>query len=422
MKLKTCEYCGTEYKGELQRCPLCGRSDQPEQEQPQPQRGGKRGGARVAPKRAQKQQSPDRIPQWMWAVICVILGLAVLVGLFYFLISMGYIGDRDVQTNVPAPTVTVPEQPAEPEPDPEPAPEVEEVPQDVPCTELILDQAGIALKEVGATAVLTANPIPANTTDPIVFSSQDETVVTVDQDGLITAVANGMTIIEVTCGAVEQTCTIICNIPEEEKPEEEQPEEETNPEEEQEPEQPEPEPEEPEEVLPPALTTEDFTLFRPGEEATIGVKNAPEGAAITFTSSNAEIATVTNNGLVTAVGDGTVTITVMVNDVKLTCIVRCKFESTTENNDDGTTTDPVGSLSLYNPVGNATDVTLGNIGDSFTLSLVDENGNAVSGVTWTSSNPGACTVDANGRVTRVGTGTVTIVASYGGKTYTCIVR
>ena len=68
MKLRTCACCGTEYDRTLSRCPHCGEAP------------------------AEKEKKDDRIPRWMWAVICAVLGLAVVIGFAYFLYSMDYLG------------------------------------------------------------------------------------------------------------------------------------------------------------------------------------------------------------------------------------------------------------------------------------------------------------------------------------------
>lgn len=422
MKLKNCEYCGTEYSAEMPQCPLCGKASGHGAE-PRSSAGGSRGGARVAPrggKRVQKQQSPDRVPQWMWILICVILGLAVLIGLVYFLVSMGYVGDKD---EAPAPSVSAPvEEDVEPQPDSSAISEPD-LPQDLACTELELSNFSIILEEKGSAVYLTVKPWPEGCTEPVYFASHDDSIATVGSDGLITAVGRGQTEIIVSCGSVVEYCTIVCDFPEDEpvsepdlpdEPTEETPEEEPD----KEPEEEKPEEEHEEEERPaPTLSTEDFTLFRPGEEARISVKNAPDGAGISYVSSNSAIASVTADGVVTAVDTGTATITVTVDGVALTCIVRCNLGTTAENTGDDTEVpeDMVYALSH-------TDVTLFDYNESFTLSLADQGGYAVSGLYWSSSNAAVCTVDGSGRVTAVGQGTATISVTYNGQTYQCIVR
>ena len=107
----------------------------------------------------------------------------------------------------------------------------------------------------------------------------------------------------------------------------------------------------------------------------------------------------------------------MVNDVKLTCVARCNLGTTAENTESAENTTALGTLSL-----NLTDVSLFSVGESFTLSLRDAAGNKASGVSWSSGNGGVCSVDANGRVSALGSGMTTVKATYNGQTYSCIIR
>lgn len=396
MKLKVCEYCGTEYNRNLDRCPLCGKG--PGEESP-------------VSAENEKRQSTDHVPQWMWVLTCVLLALAVVIGFVYFLASMEYVGKKD--TIEPVISAPVEEEPVEVLPE---EPVVEEEPEDLSCTGLTLSQSELVLDELGSHVFLTALPSPLGCEDEVTFFSLDETIATVDEDGMITAVAPGETEILVTCGEVSETCVIICDF-EAEVPEEETPVEEEEPEE---PVEEDPVEEEPEEETAPQakleLSSVDFTLFRPGEETTLIVKNAPDGAAITYSTSDAAVASVSDTGRVVAVGNGTATITVTVNDQVLTCIARCNLGQTTENN--GTDTEvPSGNYQLSHA-----DVTFSRYEETFYLSLSDESGNKVSGATFSSANAAICTVDGNGCVTAKGTGTANVTVTYGGKTYTCIVR
>ena len=148
------------------------------------------------------------------------------------------------------------------------------------------------------------------------------------------------------------------------------------------------------------------------------MRNAPAGATISYVSSNAAVVTVTNTGLVTAVGSGTATITVTVNSTKLTCIARCNLGDSAETGDTGS-----GSTSTStNYTISHTDVTLFRLGESFQITLSDASGSAPSSVTWSTSNGGVASVDSGGTVTATGSGTATITATVGGKSYSCIVR
>ncbi len=382
MKLRSCENCGTEYDRALSQCPQCGSEP---------------GSSKAA------AAQEDRIPKWMWILICSVLGAAVLIGFGYFLFRMDYLDRRN---DPPAPPPMVEEPVVVPVVDPR------------ACTGLTLSRTVVVMEEAGQRVFLTVRPEPIDCPEDVTFASSDETVATVGVSGVITAVAEGEAEIYVTCGEVEEICTVICEFPESEEPEEEQQPEEEDPAEETEEEPEEEQPAETtEEEAPPAaptLSSEDFTLFRPGEEARLTVKDAPENAVITYVSSDPSVATVSETGLVTAAGSGTATITVMVNDLKLTCIARCNLAATTESGDDA---QPVGNYTI-----SAVDVTLFQNGEAFTLSLRNEANQKANGVSWASENTSVCTVDANGKVTATGKGTTNVKTTYGGKTYSCIVR
>ena len=144
--------------------------------------------------------------------------------------------------------------------------------------------------------------------------------------------------------------------------------------------------------------------------ATVKPDNATD-KTVSWTSSSTSVATVDNNGKVTAKAKGSATITCRANDgsgVQATCAV--------------TVTDPnvpVTSITL-----NKSSLSL-QAGQSETLTATVLPSNATNKtVTWTSSNTSIATVDANGKVTAVaaGSATITCKANDGsGKQATCAV-
>ena len=71
--------------------------------------------------------------------------------------------------------------------------------------------------EEGKTLQLTATVLPENTTDNSVkWESEDETIATVDENGLVTAVSHGETVIKVTAqdgSSVIATCVLKVLLP-----------------------------------------------------------------------------------------------------------------------------------------------------------------------------------------------------------------
>ena len=134
---------------------------------------------------------------------------------------------------------------------------------------------------VGATYSIIYTVLPADATNPAVtFSSSDDTVATVDENGTVTAVAAGTAIITIAAtdgSGVTGTLTVnVMNIDVEE------------------------------------ITADDVTMMT-GETATITYTVAPNNAtdaSVTFTSANTAIATVDANGVVTGVAAGETTITI----------------------------------------------------------------------------------------------------------------
>ena len=104
-------------------------------------------------------------------------------------------------------------------------------------------------------------------------------------------------------------------------------------------------------------------------------------------------------------------------------MIHCKFEAE-DSSETGNISEASGeakrTYKLYNPTGYADDVTL-NVGDQFTLKLVDEEKNEASGAEWKINNDNICSY-TDSIVKALKSGTTEITATYEGVTYTCIVR
>ena len=138
--------------------------------------------------------------------------------------------------------------------------------------------------------------------------------------------------------------------------------------------------------------------------ATVSPSNA-SNKTITWTSSNSNIAKVDQNGNVTAVNEGTATITARSNNGKTTT---CKV---TVINPASVAVSSVGLKSSTTIVKGKTE--------KLTATVSPSNASNKA-VTWTSSNSNVARVDANGNVTAVNAGTATITAkSNNGKIATC---
>ena len=155
-----------------------------------------------------------------------------------------------------------------------------------------------------------------------------------------------------------------------------------------------------------------------GEQKQITVMTVPGDTtdAVTYQSSDPGVATVSETGVITAVGSGQCDITITCGAVTKTCTVVCWFREQTE----APTEPPVtlsGPLSL-----DRSDVSCFTVNETFTLTAMDgDSAVSSSQVIWATSDPTVATVDG-GVVTAVGLGTATITATCAGETAACTVR
>ena len=79
----------------------------------------------------------------------------------------------------------------------------------IPCQELyIISGKTVELNENGQMFLLHVKASPENTTDKILFTSGDESIATVTEDGRITAVSEGETVITIRCGVSTMECPV----------------------------------------------------------------------------------------------------------------------------------------------------------------------------------------------------------------------
>ena len=158
---------------------------------------------------------------------------------------------------------------------------------------------------------------------------------------------------------------------------------------------------------PVALSSSDFTL-----NASSGLQNTLKASGgsgeYTWSSADPGVATVSESGLVTGVGNGTTEVTVTDGFTSAVCIVRIKGITSTTTTPSGTAT----SLSL-----NREDMTM-PAGTTFQLKV---SGTSSAG-TWSMADTSIATIDADGTVHFLKKGTTTATAAVDGQTLQCIVR
>lgn len=164
---------------------------------------------------------------------------------------------------------------------------IEDLP--VAASRIYLNRSYLTI-EPKATIQLTATVEPANTTDELVWSSSNESVATVSETGLVTAVSVGSATITVTCGTVTATCEVRVN------------------------------PISAKEIV---LNTYSITIDVAGNYQLTATVN-PEDAAdktITWSTSNPNVATVSESGLITAKSIGSAMIYAQCGYISSSCDV-----------------------------------------------------------------------------------------------------
>ena len=240
----------------------------------------------------------------------------------------------------------------------------------------ITDRPGSNTMNVGRTHTVRANVSPGNATNRnVTWTSSNTAVATINANGVITARQRGTTTITArTADGTNRTATFLLTV--------RQP------------------------VTGVSMTAGNFTLNVRGaqrETRQLSANTLPNSSPniandqrITWSSSDTRVATVNQNGLVTAIGPGTANI-----------IAR----STENTNHAQTRTVTVNSI----PTGVSmcrNRVVLNIQGarhetDRLRATLAPANAN-LRGLTWSSSNPNIVSVDANGDIRAVGPGTATV--------------
>lgn len=228
----------------------------------------------------------------------------------------------------------------------------------------------------GDTEKLSATLTPEGTTQTkVTWSSNNDAVAKVSQDGTVTAEGKGNATITATA---ENGATATCNVTVKQ----------------------------PIEGI--RLNQTSLELEKDGTAtlvATVLPSNADGDKTVTWNTKNPDVATV-NNGVVTAVGKGSTEITATVGEYTATCTVTVGV--------------PLKGISFE---GNITSKTL-NKGETFDLVVVYDpvDTDVDKTVTWSSSNDAVAKVDENGKVTAVDDGNATISATVAGRTITCDIR
>ncbi len=272
------------------------------------------------------------------------------------------------------------------------------VPEDLSCTQIKLSANNIELTAVGNVWMLSTELQPVDTTDPVTFESADPSVATVDENGKITAVGGGETMVTVKCGEITAQCKVVCTFGD--------PKPTTDP------------------TEPPVVVPDNYKLELRYSDITISERypdpvslykrnDAVKAADITWTVDDPKVATVDENGVVSPVGKGNTVVRAAIGGQTASCKIIVAFSPAEQ---------PQAKYKISH-----TDVTL-TIGgdDSFRLSLTTQEGANVD-VSWTVNEEGYIDIDGKNikgiKATKeLDNRYVTVSATVEDYTYSCIVR
>ncbi len=352
-----CDICGTSYPSSAECCPICGCSSTAaaellgadvQQEDFMEAPAAKTGSV---PRKSRKKEifdfdeadtdktppAEEEEPEYeeeeeaprhntfavilLTVLIVALLGAAAFIFLRYFLPNMGQ------EETMPA-TVAIQEEETT-----EAATEAT-----IPCQQMVMTNAGEAkLNAQGQQFLLHIKALPENTTDKIVYTSGDESIATVTEDGKITAVSEGETTIYISCGKHSIECTVTVEYVEETVPPtteavvEETVDETTDTEVAEDTEEDVDESSDDNGNNASSTVNSNITLKLKKTDIRLAVyyefqleldcELAPED--VTWSSEHPYIATVDEKGNVTAVKEGTTSIIAKYGDQEVQCIVRC---------------------------------------------------------------------------------------------------
>ena len=254
-------------------------------------------------------------------------------------------------------------------PEPPPTPPVSPV-----ATRIEITPSSATLNSIGQTVRLTARVFDQNNSAmvgaTVIWSSSDVSVAGVNTQGLVTAVKNGTAVITARSGNASATANVTVS----------------------------------QSVGSIAIAPQMATLMSIGATVQLtttvldGNGQPVAGVEVTWESSDESVATVSADGLVTAVGNGVARITAT--------------SGSASSGIDVTVMQSAGSIVIA-PL----EATLMSIGETvqLTVAVLDGNGQPVAGavVRWESSDESVATVSADGLVTAVGNGVARITATSG---------
>ena len=245
----------------------------------------------------------------------------------------------------------------------------------IPCTQITLSSVQLTFDAIGSTKKITATLAPSNTTDILYWTSSNNNIASVDQNGNVTSKTTGSCTITATCGSKSATCSIlIANSGGESGGESGGTGSCTSI----------------------RINEKALTLSAIGQTKQLTTTTVPENPIenIVWSSSNTSVATVNQSGLVTVVGSGTCTITATCGSKTATCPIMVSILV------------PCTSISIPNTL---------NIVEEKSVELIPiiTPSNTTDTISWKSSDTKVAVVEDGTVIPLVQTGSCTITITCG---------
>lgn len=246
--------------------------------------------------------------------------------------------------------------------------------QNIPAAKIFITVPSIEIKEE-ETIQLETIVYPENASDTsIVWTSSNQDIVIVSESGVVTGISEGCATVTATLGNLYATCEV--------------------------------------RVYKPIIKSESIILnlelaeLNIGETIQLEASILPENTTdktVIWKSSNNDVVTVNDYGLITAISEGDAVITAINGDISTSC-----------------------SVTVKSPIIDAEQIILNldsielNVGETFQLeATVLPEDTTDKTVTWSSSDEGVVTVSESGLVTAISAGEIIITASCGEISATC---
>lgn len=318
-----CDHCGEEYSASYRRCPFCDEYDEYDAYEDDAPRASRSGGKRLAkPNRrggGYGRVSPFRIIGYLLSLAVIAAAIYVVVTVVAPLIRTGDVDqiDPDTSPSASTPVSSSPSPDVSPDssPDTSEPPAVSDEPDVSPDTSPEVTPSSTAngfslsKKEFSFTAdypdpvTLKVTFIPSGTSGTITWSSSNTNYATVDENGKVSrgAQKGTATITATLDNGVTQSCTVHNQVGGGSSGGETS-----------------------SSTASAKLNKTDFTFYTAGEKTQLSVRSY--SGSVTWSSSNTSVATVSEDGVCKAVGNGHCTITATLSDgTKLEAIARCSL-------------------------------------------------------------------------------------------------